>query len=121
MSGYVPTTVATMTKFSALSKECEKFWAISRLHGPREDLMGGDELVLPTHRKARVSLSTVFSHLTFISALWDEVCRPSLEMRKPRHRNASKTKHLGVVEIGVQYGGSKGEQHPSGVISKVAK
>lgn len=83
--------------------------------------MGGDELVLPTHRIARVSLSTIFSHLTFISGLWDEVCHPSLEMRNPRHLNASKTKHLVMVEVGVQYGGSKGEQHPSGVITKVAK
>lgn len=78
--------------------------------------MGGDELVLLTHRKARVSLSTVFSHLTFISALWDEVYHPSLEMRKPRHLNTSKTKHLVMVDVG-----SKGEQHPSGVITKVAK
>lgn len=83
--------------------------------------MGGDELVLPTHRKARVSLSTVFSHLTFISALWDEVCRPCLEMRKPRHLNASKTKYLVIVEVGIQCGGSKEEQHPSGVITKVSK
>ena len=83
--------------------------------------MGGDELVLPTHRKARVSLSTVFSHLTFISALWDAVCHPSLEMRKPSHLNTSKTKHLVMVDVGVRYGGSKGEQHPSGVITKVAK
>lgn len=103
LSGYAQSQIATRAEFSALCKEFNKFWAIYRMFyncmGHRFN--GRWWTVLPTHRKVCVSLSTVFSHLTFISALWDEECLPSLEIRKARHLTSSKIKHLVIVELGV--------------------